>query len=135
MSLDRFLAAQQDVYPVALAELRAGEKRSHWMWFVFPQIAGLGHSAMAARYAIADLGEARRYLAHPVLGSRYAESVAALMRHRDRPATAILGTIDAIKLCSSLTLFDRAGAPPGVAAALRAFFPAPDAATLRLIDG
>ena len=128
--LDRFVRAQTDSYDTALAELRAGTKRSHWMWYVFPQIAGLGQSAMARRYAIRDLAEARAYLSHPLLASRYAEATQALLRHRDRSATAIMGTIDAMKLRSSLTLFDRAGAPPVVAEALAAFFGTADAETL-----
>jgi uncharacterized protein (DUF1810 family) len=131
--LDRFVRAQTDNFDIALAELRAGHKTSHWMWYVFPQIAGLGHSAMAQRYAIRDLTEARAYLAHQVLGPRYLCCVEALMAHRGTAAERILGSVDAMKLRSSLTLFDRAGAPPIVAAALAAFFDAPDAATLALI--
>lgn len=128
--LDRFVRAQADSYDTALAELRAGTKRSHWMWFIFPQIAGLGQSAMALRYAIRDLDQARAYLSHAVLGPRYIATTEALLPHRDRSATAIMGTIDAMKLRSSLTLFDRAGAPPPVAGALAAFFGTPDAETL-----
>ena len=128
--LDRFVRAQADSYDTALAELRAGTKRSHWMWYIFPQIAGLGHSPTARRYAIRDLGEAREYLAHPLLGPRYLACVAALLAHRDRGAVAIMGDVDALKLRSSLTLFDRAGAPPDVAVALEAFFGSPDPATL-----
>lgn len=109
-SLDRFVAAQQQVYPRVLAELRAGEKRSHWMWFVFPQIAGLGHSEMALRYAIADLGEAQAYLAHPLVGQRLAECTDTVLGWAGRKtAAAILGDVDAMKFCSSMTLFDAAG--------------------------
>lgn len=133
MTLDRFVTAQATTFETALAELTAGTKRSHWMWFIFPQIAGLGHSAMAQRYAIRDLAEARAYLAHPVLGQRYHASAAALLPHRGRPAEAIMGGIDAVKLRSSLTLFERAGAGPDVRDAMTAFFPGPDAATLRLL--
>lgn len=133
MDLDRFVAAQAADYDTALAELTAGRKRSHWMWYVFPQIAGLGRSPTAQHYAIRDLAEARAYLAHPLLGPRYRASVAALMRHADRTPVAILGEVDALKLRSSLTLFSRAGAGEEVDAALAAFFPGPDAATLRLI--
>lgn len=128
--LERFVTAQAGVYPAALAELRAGEKRSHWMWFVFPQIAGLGRSAMAAAYAIGSIEEARAYLAHPVLGPRYLECVGALLAHRGRSAAAIMGSVDAMKLRSSLTLFAAAGAGGSVNKALRAFFGGPDAATL-----
>lgn len=131
--LDRFVRAQADSYDTALAELRAGRKRSHWMWYVFPQIAGLGASAMARRYAIRDLDEARAYLADPLLGPRYLSCVEALLPHRGIAPEAIMGGIDALKLRSSLTLFDRAGASPVVGEALTAFFDGPDPATLRLI--
>ncbi|KQM62730.1 calpastatin [Sphingomonas sp. Leaf17] len=104
MSLDRFVAAQDGVYPAALAELRAGHKTGHWMWFVFPQIAGLGQSAMARTYAIADAGEARAYLAHPVLGARLVEATLAVAAANGN-SIAILGQIDAVKLRSSMTLF------------------------------
>ncbi|WP_294260176.1 DUF1810 domain-containing protein [uncultured Sphingomonas sp.] len=131
--LERFVTAQAGVYPAALAELRAGEKRSHWMWFVFPQIAGLGRSAIAAAYAIGSLEEARAYLAHPVLGQRYLECVKALLTHRGRSAEAIMGTVDAMKLRSSLTLFAAAGGGALVEEALRTFFGEPDRATLERI--
>lgn len=131
--LDRFVAAQADSYDTALAELTAGNKRSHWMWFIFPQIAGLGRSPTAIFYAIADLDQARAYLAHPLLGPRYVACTAALLPHTERSAESIMGGVDALKLRSSLTLFDAAGAPTIVAQALARFFPAPDPATLRLI--
>jgi uncharacterized protein (DUF1810 family) len=121
--LDRFVAAQDDhdTYDNALAELRAGAKTSHWMWFVFPQIAGLGRSPMAQRYAIADADEARAYLAHPVLGPRLREATAAVLAHAGaRSAEAILGGIDATKLRSSMTLFAHAAPSPDDAAPFRA---------------
>lgn len=133
--LDRFVRAQADSYDTALAELNAGAKRNHWMWYIFPQIAGLGRSATAIHYAIADLGEARAYLAHPLLGARYRACADALLRHIGRDAATIMGEVDAVKLRSSLTLFDAAGAPRVVRDALDAFFDAPDPATLRLIGG
>jgi uncharacterized protein (DUF1810 family) len=105
--LARFVAAQ-DASPGFLDELRAGRKTSHWMWFVFPQIAGLGYSAMSKRFAIASLEEARAYLAHPVLGARLRECVRVLVSFDDRSAEAIFGAVDAMKLHSSLTLFGRA---------------------------
>jgi uncharacterized protein (DUF1810 family) len=108
MSLQRFLDAQDGVYERALGELRAGRKTSHWMWFVFPQIHGLGFSAMSQRYAIISLAEARAYLADPVLGSRLRECAAAMIEANDRSAEQILGGIDAQKLRSSMTLFHRA---------------------------
>ena len=130
-SLDRFVRAQADSHATALAELRAGAKRSHWMWFVFPQLAGLGRSPTARHYAIRDLDEARRYLAHPLLGPRYREAVAAVPRDRD-PAT-VFGSVDAMKLRSSLTLFAHAGAPAAIDAALATLFDGPDAATMALL--
>ncbi len=110
--LERFVAAQDGggTYATALAELRAGRKTSHWMWFVFPQIAGLGRSPMAARYAISGLDEARAYLAHPVLGPRLIAAAGALLEAGGRSAADILGEVDAMKLRSSMTLFARASA-------------------------
>lgn len=106
--LDRFVIAQEQVHDGALAELRRGRKTGHWIWFVFPQIAGLGRSAMSQRFAIASLDEARAYLAHPVLGKRLHESIAAVVSVRDLTADEILGPLDSTKLRSSLTLFHRA---------------------------
>jgi uncharacterized protein (DUF1810 family) len=106
-SLERFVEAQRSTYDQALGELRAGTKRSHWMWFVFPQIAGLGHSPMAQRYAIRDAVEARSYLTHPVLGARLRESTEIMLDWTGRKsAEAILGPVDAMKFASSMTLFD-----------------------------
>jgi uncharacterized protein (DUF1810 family) len=109
--LQRFVDAQEDaaIYARALEELRAGRKRSHWVWFVFPQIAGLGQSPMSQAYAIRTLDEARAYLAHPILGPRLHECCEALLA-ADPSASAeqILGGIDAIKVRSSMTLFHRA---------------------------
>lgn len=134
--LSRFVAAQQDSYPRALAELRAGDKRSHWMWFIFPQIAGLGRSDMARRYAIRDLAEAQAYLGHPVLGPRLRECTMAVLAHAGaQTAEAIFGGIDAVKLRSSMTLFEAAGGDQACADVLDTFFSgARDAETLRLID-
>jgi uncharacterized protein (DUF1810 family) len=106
--LSRFTAAQADVYPDALAELRAGRKRTHWMWFVFPQIAGLGSSAAARLYAIGSLTEARAYLADAVLGPRLIECTFALLSVEGRSAEEIMGYPDDLKLRSSMTLFRRA---------------------------
>jgi uncharacterized protein (DUF1810 family) len=135
--LDRFVAAQADVYPQALAELKAGRKRTHWMWFVFPQIAGLGRSPTAAFYAIASAAEARSYLAHPLLGARLMQCSEAILAHRGRSAEAIFGAVDAIKLKSSMTLFEAVAADPApFAAVLDGFFDAErDPATLQLLDG
>jgi uncharacterized protein (DUF1810 family) len=108
VSLERFVEAQAGVYDRALAELKAGRKQSHWMWFVFPQIAGLGHSAMAQMYAIPSLQEARDYLAHPVLGARLRECCAAVMAAEGKSAHVIFGAPDDLKFRSSLTLYDLA---------------------------
>jgi uncharacterized protein (DUF1810 family) len=106
--LRRFVLAQQDVYDAALSELHAAHKTSHWMWFIFPQIAGLGRSATARRYAIASLAEAESYLAHPILGPRLLDCTRILTKLRGRTAREIFGPVDAQKLQSSMTLFARA---------------------------
>jgi uncharacterized protein (DUF1810 family) len=133
--LDRFTIAQDGVIGRALAELRRGRKESHWMWFVFPQLAGPGRSDMARRYAIASLGEARAYLDHPLLGERLRESIAALLAQPEREPAAIFGPVDALKLRSSLTLFEAAAAEPALfAEALDAFYRGVrDPETLRLL--
>jgi len=110
--LSRFVAAQRDVYARALGEIRAGRKRSHWMWFVFPQLAGLGVSATSRRYAIRDLAEARAYLDHPILGKRLAECAEAALGVEGRSAFEVFGSPDDMKLRSCATLFSRVS-PPG----------------------
>jgi uncharacterized protein (DUF1810 family) len=120
--LERFVAAQEPIYARALGEIRRGSKRSHWMWFIFPQIAGLGRSATAQLYAIADAGEARAYLAHPVLGMRYVECVEALQDLVGSDPVEVFGAVDAVKLRSSLTLFEAAGGRPLFTAALTRWF-------------
>ena len=112
--LQRFIDAQEGVHARALDELRAGRKTTHWMWFVFPQVAGLGSSAMAQRYAIGSLEEARAYLAHPVLGPRLVECTEAVLSHSDRTAHDILGSPDDVKLRSSMTLFVLVAGPESV---------------------
>ena len=106
--LQRFLDAQAQTYDQALAELRAGEKRTHWMWFVFPQIAGLGRSGMAQRFAVSGLEEARAYLAHPTLGRRLVECARALTALDTTDPVRVFGPVDAQKLRSSMTLFAHA---------------------------
>jgi uncharacterized protein (DUF1810 family) len=106
--LQRFVTAQEGFHDQALAELKGGRKQSHWMWFVFPQLAGLGTSPMAVRYAIRSLEEARAYVVHPVLGERLRESVAAMLAHADKGAERILGPVDALKFRSCMTLFEAA---------------------------
>lgn len=135
--LDRFLAAQDagGSYERAVAELRAGAKASHWMWFVFPQIAGLGQSPTSRRFAISSLAEARAYLAHPVLGPRLAECATIMAGLAGHTAEQIFGGIDALKLRSSMTLFLRADPTRQVfAQVLDVYFGGvPDAATERLV--
>ena len=109
MSLQRFVDAQEQggTYATALAELRAGRKRSHWVWFVLPQLAGLGRSSTAQHYGLAGLAEARAYLAHPVLGPRLRECAVVLAALPDDDPEAVLGPVDALKARSCLTLFAR----------------------------
>lgn len=122
-SLDRFVAAQQQVYARARRELRDGAKVSHWMWYIFPQIAGLGRSETSRRYAIRDIGEAWSYLAHPVLGPRLAECTELMLGWAGRrSAGAILGSVDAMKFQSSMTLFEAAGGVECFGLALDRFF-------------
>ena len=108
-ALSHFLEAQERVYDRALKELRSGRKKSHWMWFVFPQLAGLGSSSMATRYAISSQQEARAYLDHPVLGERLIECTNAALSVNDRTANEIFGDPDDLKFCSSMTLFETVG--------------------------
>ncbi len=137
--LDRFVAAQDEggTWERALAELRGGRKASHWMWFVFPQIEGLGRSPTARAYAIASLAEARAYLEHPLLGPRLRAGADALLGLEGDDAVAVMGPIDAVKLRSSMTLFARAG--PGEArfpSVLRKYYGGEeDEATLTRLDG
>jgi uncharacterized protein (DUF1810 family) len=135
--LERFTAAQNPIWPRVVAELTEGAKRSHWMWFVFPQIEGLGQSPMSYRYAIASLDEARAYLAHPVLGPRLREGVTLILAHEGRTPTSILGGIDAVKFRSSLTLFAMADPDePLFQRALDAFYGGVhDPQTLALLGG
>jgi uncharacterized protein (DUF1810 family) len=132
--LERFTDAQAGVYDTELAELRAGRKRSHWIWFVFPQLRGLGHSATAYRFGMTSLEEAAAYLGHPVLGPRLLECAGLLLAHRSRAARDILGYPDDLKVRSSMTLFARAGGGPVFTDVLDTFYGGEeDAATLELL--
>lgn len=134
-ALDRFVLAQESVFDAALAEIRRGRKRSHWMWYIFPQLTGLGRSAMAQRYAILSLDEARAYLAHPTLGRRLLTCVEALQDLPVANAELVFGETDAKKLRSSLTLFSHAGGGHLFEAALLRWFGGQeDDATLHLLD-
>ncbi|HEU4672814.1 MAG TPA: DUF1810 domain-containing protein [Candidatus Limnocylindrales bacterium] len=134
--LDRFVRAQAAVYPEVVAELRAGRKTGHWIWFIFPQLDGLGRSERSRFFAIDSLDEARAYLAHPILGPRLVECARLVTDVVDRSAPEILGPIDAVKLRSSMTLFARA-APhePVFGAVLDRFYDGrPDPATEALLE-
>jgi uncharacterized protein (DUF1810 family) len=134
VSLDRFVDAQRDVHADALAEIKAGRKRSHWMWFVFPQIAGLGSSPTARRYAVSGPEEAKAYLDHPVLGPRLTEISRALLAVEGRSAEQIFGYPDDLKLRSSMTLFARVAEDPAVfEAVLERYYDGPDPRTLDLL--
>jgi uncharacterized protein (DUF1810 family) len=133
-NLERFVSAQRETYGQALEEMRQGRKRSHWIWYIFPQVAGLGHSAMSQRYAIWSTGEAQAFLDHPLLGARYRECVEALQALNQTDAVAVFGVIDAAKLRSSLTLFAEVSGEPMFAAALDKWFDGRrDEATIRLL--
>jgi uncharacterized protein (DUF1810 family) len=106
--LVHFVNAQTKIYEQVVRELTGGTKRTHWMWFIFPQLVGLGHSVMAQRFAIRDLDQARRYLADPVLGARLRHDVQLMLQHKDKSALEILGSPDDLKFRSCLTLFSQA---------------------------
>lgn len=132
--LGRFVAAQEPIYATVLAELSDGMKRTHWIWFIFPQMRGLGHSATAQRYGISSSDEVRAYLAHPVLGPRLRECASLLATHAGRSAAEILGYPDDLKVRSSMTLFAHVGQEPIFRDVLDAFYDGQDdPATLALL--
>jgi len=132
--LERFVEAQAPVYPRVLAELRQGRKQSHWMWFIFPQLTGLGHSAMAQRYAISSRAEAAAYLGHAVLGPRLCECTALVNAVEGQTIREILGSPDDLKFHSSMTLFAAVSSNPEFAAAIGKFYAGtPDRNTLELL--
>lgn len=132
-NLDRFVTAQAATYATALAEIRRGAKRTHWMWFIFPQLVGLGHSANARFYGIVSLAEARAYMAHSLLGSRLAECVTAMQGLTTPDPQVLFGSVDAAKLRSSLTLFEAAGGGRLFGTALDRWFGSRDEMTLGLL--
>lgn len=136
MNLDRFVTAQKDTYTATLSELRAGWKQGHWMWFIFPQLVGLGYSSTAQFYAIQSIDEAAAYLAHPVIGPRLIECCEALLLHPDRSARDILGSPDDLKLRSCATLFAQVDpAHPVFEQILSTFYPGgPDPKTIELLE-
>ncbi len=134
--LNRFLSAQKDLYERALAELKGGQKRTHWMWFIFPQIDGLGYSPTAKRYSIKSIEEARQYLDHPLLGKRLLECTEAVVALRGGSVSEIFGYPDDLKFKSSMTLFEKiAGQGSVFSIALDRYCHGErDAATLRLLE-
>ena len=134
--LQRFVDAQAPVYPRVLSELRQGRKQGHWMWFIFPQFAGLGHSPMAQRYAIASREEAASYLGHAVLGPRLRECTALVNAVEGRTIHDILGSPDDFKFRSSMTLFAAVSSEPEFAVAIKKYYGGtPDRRTLELLGG
>ena len=134
--LQRFIDAQDSVYRRVVAELSAGRKQSHWMWFIFPQIAGLGFSAMAQRYAISSTEEAAAYLAHDILGPRLVECTGLVLDVKDKTIRAILGSPDDLKFRSSMTLFSAVSDDPVFDAAIAKYYAgAKDQATLGILRG
>jgi uncharacterized protein (DUF1810 family) len=132
--LARFVDAQAQVYPQVVSELRAGRKRSHWMWFIFPQIAGLGHSAMAMKFAVKSKDEAAAYLAHSVLGPRLLQCTHLVLAVENRSINDIPGSPDDIKFRSSMTLFATLGVDDVFHRAIEKYFPAgPDHSTLEIL--
>lgn len=132
--LRRFLWAQEGVIESVLDELKQGHKTAHWMWFIFPQVAGLGHSATAHKYAISSIDEARAYLDDPVLGARLETCCRLLLEHTDKSALQILGSIDALKLRSCMTLFDVVSADGPFSQVLDCFYGGvADDATLEIL--
>ncbi len=136
IDLSRFTNAQERIYDSALAELRAGQKRSHWMWYIFPQIDGLGHSSTSKHYAIKSLEEARQYLNHPVLGKRLLECAEAVFIIEGRSISEIFGYPDDLKLKSSMTLFAHVSGPGSVFARIldKYFNGERDGLTLQLLE-
>lgn len=122
MNLERFVMAQDQIWPLPLREIRSGEKRQHWAWFVLPQVKGLGRSEFAKSFAIDDLDHARAYMAHPVLGPRLLETCAAMLALENTSAERVLGGIDALKLQSCATLFAEAGGPDVFSHVLARYF-------------
>lgn len=135
-NLQRFVDAQRDHYERALKELRSGRKRTHWMWFIFPQLQGLGRSAMAQQFAISGRDEAIAYLQHPILGPRLQTCTEAMLEHRDESARQILGGPDDLKFHSCMTLFAATAPEPTLfEQALQVFFDGqPDAASVERLD-
>lgn len=134
-NLERFVTAQQQDYAIALAEVTRGRKRSHWMWYIFPQVRGLGFSGMAEMYAISDLLEAGDYLRHPILGPRLIEICEALLNQKNNNASEVFGSPDDLKLRSSMTLFAEVeGTHPVFSQVLERFYGGKkDAKTLALL--
>ena len=135
MTLERFLEAQQDTYDTALAEIKAGHKLTHWMWWIFPQYKGLGHSDISQFYAIQSRDEAQAYLVHPILGRRLRDCMIALLDLKTNDAVEVFGVVDAQKLKSCMTLFGYSGSILCTMVLNKFFDGEPDATTVRLLIG
>ena len=122
MSLERFIEAQEMMYEIALKEIKNGRKKSHWMWFIFPQLKGLGFSSMAQRFAISDVNEAKEYIEHPILGERLREITKAALENKNKTAYEIFGSPDHMKFRSSMTLFYLASGEQIFLEAINVFF-------------
>ena len=133
-NLERFVSAQAPVFDTALKELQAGRKRSHWMWFIFPQLKGLGHSATAQFYGVGSLAEAQAYLNHPLLGSRLRRCTETVLTSRAASVRELFGSPDDLKFCSSMTLFSLAADDPLFGRALGRWCKGQDEATRRLLE-
>ena len=134
-NMDRFLMAQENIYPIALQELQNGRKRSHWMWYIFPQLKHLGHSYNAKYYGISGIAEATAYLQHPILGQRLREAASTILNLSGNDAEAIFGGIDAMKLRSSMTMFDIASTNDIFAQVIDKYFNGQrDILTLKIIN-
>ena len=133
-NLERFVSAQAPVFDTALKELQAGRKRSHWMWFIFPQLKGLGHSSTAQFYGVGSLAEAQAYLNHPLLGSRLRRCTETVLASRAASVRELFGSPDDLKFCSSMTLFSLAADDPLFGQALERWCKGQDEATRRLLE-
>lgn len=136
MGLERFIKAQNTAYNIALNEIKNGRKRSHWIWYIFPQLKGLGHSYKSEYFGLNGIAEANAYLNHPILGMRLHEITVELLKHQDKTSVALMGShIDSIKLCSCMTLFDYLSPTDVFSQVIKCFYNGKrDGRTLKIIE-
>lgn len=136
MGLERFIDVQRSTYSVALSEIKEGRKRSHWIWYIFPQLKGMGRSSNSEYYGLTDISETNDYLNHPVLGMRLREITAELLNHQDKSPIVLMGSrIDSVKLCSCMTLFDIVSPDDVFGQVLKCFYNGErDGMTLKMIE-